>query len=186
MKSACPCRCGRGNRRICLLGRRFGQLVVVKLDHIDGGACWMCLCDCGTKCVVRRQHLLAKKEGTVSCGCFSRTQRTTHGMRHSPEYGRHRSMLNRCYNQNEQNFPWYGGAKPPITVCDRWRGENGFENFLADLGKRPSPKHSLGRYLDSGNYEPGNVAWQTRAEQSSEQKGKTALLRLRNSRKKAA
>jgi hypothetical protein len=182
MRKRCKCGCGEGNRRICLLGQRFGRLVVLRLHHIHGHAYWECRCERGNKTVVGSHHL--KSGQTISCRC--RSPQFKHGMRHSPEYGRHQSMLNRCYNKNEQNFPWYGGAKPPITVCDRWRGENGFENFLADLGKRPSARHSLGRYLDSGNYKPGNVAWQTRAEQSAEQKGKTAMFRLRNSRKKAA
>lgn len=62
-----------------------------------------------------------------------------------------------------------------VHVCDRW---SKFENFLADMGERPEWT-SLGRHLDSGDYEPGNCDWQTCAEQGAEMRGKNAMLRLR-------
>ena len=37
---------------------------------------------------------------------------------------------------------------------DRWM--NSFENFLADMGRRPSRKLSIDRRGNDGNYEPGN------------------------------
>jgi len=77
-------------------------------------------------------------------------------------------MKQRCLNPNNKKFRHYGGANPPVVIASRWLGERGFENFLADLGKRPSPKHSLSRFLDMGNYEPGNVVWATHAEQGME------------------
>lgn len=50
-------------------------------------------------------------------------------------------------------------------MCERWLGEHGFENFLADMGDRPSPQHSLDRVDPNGNYEPSNCRWATAAEQ---------------------
>jgi hypothetical protein len=77
-------------------------------------------------------------------------------------------MLRRCINPNIAQWKFYGGANPPVTVCERWRGNHGFENFLADMGERPTPKHTLSRLADSGNYEPGNVAWHTWKQQREE------------------
>jgi hypothetical protein len=57
----------------------------------------------------------------------------------------------------------YGGRG--IIVCDRWLGADGYKNFLADVGKRPSPKHTLDRRNNNGNYEPGNCSWATAAVQ---------------------
>jgi hypothetical protein len=50
------------------------------------------------------------------------------------------------------NYKWYGARG--ITVCDRWL--NSFADFLADMGPRRSPKHSIDRVNNDGNYESGN------------------------------
>jgi hypothetical protein len=78
-----------------------------------------------------------------------------------PEYCCWRMMLSRCRNPKDQSYPRYGGRG--IIVCQRWYA---FLNFLADMGPRPSLKHTLDRKNNDGNYEPGNVRWvATRSEQ---------------------
>jgi hypothetical protein len=82
----------------------------------------------------------------------------------TPEYVAWTNMIQRCTNPGVRFFERYGGRG--ITVAGEWRGERGYQTFLAHVGRRPSAGHSLDRYPDSdGNYEPGNVRWATETEQ---------------------
>lgn len=86
-------------------------------------------------------------------------------------------MIRRCYKPNCTLYPWYGALG--VTVCARWLDpEHGYENFCEDMGPRLSKKYSLSRYLDLGNYEPGNVVWGTKADQAAERRGKNAMKRF--------
>lgn len=88
----------------------------------------------------------------------------------SGTYYSHRSMLQRCYDENHCAYPRYGGRG--ITVCDRWR--NSFENFLADMGERPLGKE-LDRINTDGNYDPTNCRWATRMVQGSNKRNNVIL-----------
>ena len=91
----------------------------------------------------------------------------------SPTYLSWQAMLSRCTNTNFPSYPRYGGNG--ITICDRWFT---FENFLADMGERPSIKYSIDRYPNnSGNYEPGNCRWATMKEQCRNKRTVRAVVR---------
>ena len=86
-----------------------------------------------------------------------------HGCTGTREYRAWQSMKYRCSCPQYTSWHRYGGRG--LSVCDLW--QNDFMAFLRDVGPAPSPKHSLGRIRNDGNYEPGNIAWQTVHEQAA-------------------
>jgi len=85
-----------------------------------------------------------------------------HGMSGSPEYVAWYHMKYRCHQIADGGYRFYGARG--ISVCDEWR--RSFESFYKDVGKRPSPDHTLERIDNNGNYETGNVVWATRKQQA--------------------
>jgi hypothetical protein len=84
-----------------------------------------------------------------------------HGMAESPEFASWMKMIARCEDPKNNRFPRYGGRG--IRVCGRWR--SAFLNFFTDMGFKPTPKHSIDRIDNDGNYEPGNCRWATATQQ---------------------
>lgn len=83
-------------------------------------------------------------------------------------------MIRRCENPANKDYHDYGGRG--IRVCERWRDrENGFTNFLADMGARQSASLSLDRIDNNGNYEPDNCRWASQADQNRNQR-RTVLV----------
>lgn len=69
----------------------------------------------------------------------------------------------RCNNINNESYPHYGGRG--ITVCERWM--ESFENFISDMGEKPTKNHSIDRIDVNGNYETSNCRWATKIEQEN-------------------
>lgn len=102
---------------------------------------------------------------TKSCGCLYLKSRKEinkkHGLTYSIECRIWNGMKSRCNNLKDVR---YGGRG--ITVCDRWLGENGFLNFLEDMGHRPSNLYSIERKDNDKGYSKENCMWATKKEQS--------------------
>lgn len=131
-------------------GKRFNRMM-------------LCKCDCGN---TRITSIYMLKSGqTVSCGCLRVERHTAHGLTGKiPEYTAWQLMKRRCDTPTCKQYNDYGGRG--IKVCERWL--HSFENFLEDMGRRPTKYHSLDKYPDNnGNYEKSNCRWATRKEQNS-------------------
>ena len=154
-----------GRNFVDFTNQRFGRLIAVeKTDRRSGGhIIWKCKCDCGNETFISSGDL--RSGSTQSCGCLQKERtseaKTTHGQSYSSEYHTWQMMKDRCYNPNLKHYKDYGGRG--ITICDHWK--DSFENFLADMGPKPSSKHSIDRINVNGNYDPGNCKWSTAREQ---------------------
>lgn len=164
-KIACAYSYRRGRARtpqklkLDLTDQVFGRLTVIEcVGARRHGRFWKCLCECGN---YKEYTTGALRSGHVqSCGCTTRSR--THGMFGTPEYAAWAGIKGRCLNQNDPAYKNYGGRG--IAMCERWA--DSFENFYADMGPRPSNKHSIDRINNDGNYEPSNCRWATKKEQS--------------------
>ena len=85
------------------------------------------------------------------------------GKKGTIEYCARLSMKARCAGYDKRNRKWY--TSRGITVCSRWLGPKGFAHFLADMGRKPSPKLTLDRINNDKGYNPRNCRWATRSQQ---------------------
>ena len=158
----------KARRKIRMLtGQKFSRLLA--LSYL-GKRKWLCLCDCGKVKQVDSSKLI---HGVIkSCGCFRRDYFTTHGATKNyettPEYSSYQSAKKRCQNKNGKDFNSYGGRGIEFKF-------NSFEEFVAEVGLKPSPNHSLDRINTDGNYERGNLRWATKSAQTRNRRNTTLL-----------
>src|ERR1700730_15678952 len=88
----------------------------------------------------------------------------------SHEYNSWRNMRARCLYPKHVGYERWGGRG--IKVCERWL--HSFDNFLTDMGLKPTPKHTIHRINSSGNYEPSNCKWASPMEQNAHCRGTKA------------
>jgi len=161
------------SKKINRVGITYGRLLVISEFGIMGSSGkihWNCICSCGKACIIDGGAL--SSGNTKSCGCFSSEilhkrnfvhGRAKRGKANSGIYKCWLHIKERCYNKSSMDYKDYGGRG--IVVCDRWRDI--FENFLNDMGEKPSSKHSIERVNVNGNYCPENCKWGTEEEQSN-------------------
>jgi len=142
----------------------------------------LCACGCGQHAKVDRrrnrvstflpghngarrgQTQSAETRAKLAAYTGSRTSSYKHGWSNTPTHRTWTAMHSRCRDPRNASFPRYGAKG--VTVCDRWLD---FLNFLADMGARPGLDWSIDRIDGTGNYEPSNCRWATRAQQNANQ-----------------
>ena len=156
---------------IDLTGQCFGDLTVISRAPAARESSWVCECACGRKITVRAGNL--KSGNSKSCGC--RRPDVARGWAGTPEYTAFKNALNRCNRKSDPRYHLYGGRGIEFRFSD-------MSQFIAAVGSRPSPSHSLDRIDPNGHYEPGNIRWATAGEQAVN-KQKTLTFELGGVRK---
>ena len=132
-------------------------------------------CYCGK--IFKALLISIKSSRTKSCGCL-RDQKIslanrTHGLSKTSEYKIWKDIRKRCLNPNSHAFHNYGGRG--ITICKKW---DKFENFLKDMGKRPSTAYTVERVNNERGYSPSNCRWILRSEQGKNTR-RTVKIKIR-------
>lgn len=143
-----------------LLNRKFGSRLVIAKGSTSsqGHQFWVCKCECGDVKEIPGSYLLNGRSHKCN-ECNLRK----HGMKDTPEYYAWCSIIQRCCNPNNPEYPNYGGRG--ITISDEYRDD--FMKLFKDIGSRPNANFSIGRIDNEKGYESGNVRWETAEEQTN-------------------
>ena len=160
-------------------GTRFGSLVIIDENFKSKRRMFNCLCDCGGTKIIQLNHL--RMGDITSCGCkrvkTCGNNFRTHGLSKTSEFNTWSMMKKRCYDKNYRRYNDWGGRG--IIVCESWISS--FENFINDMGFKPSKDHSIDRINNDGNYEHSNCRCATRSQKMNNRRkfkrGKKILTR---------
>lgn len=152
-------------------GEKFGNLVALNIENLNGKTYWLCQCDCGKKvrvasgklrggytkrCEECRKQLLKDSPHRLKHGKSRRSEP------YAKEYHIWGTLKGRIKNPNHHKYHSHGGKG--LTLDPRWED---FENFLADMGEKPYPGASIERLDNEVGYWPSNCVWANRFQQGN-------------------
>lgn len=167
-----------------IIGQHFGQLTLrgrVRENPKHSATVrkrWRCECSCGKMLTVPEYYLVRKPSPKTSCGCLRKTSKTIYNQ----EYRIWLMMLRRTTDETHVSWKHYGGRG--IKVCGEWSDPvSGFDTFLAFVGPRPSPEHTIDRINNDQGYQPyyngaRQVRWAT-ADAQAANKGRASNVEAR-------
>lgn len=151
--------------------RQNFMTVTSKFKKINGRYHWYCRCDCGGGKWIESGDIrdnTTKPLNDCGCGLHREKKRKYGKMSHHPLYNVRKDMIDRCTNKNHHKYENYGGRG--IFVCDRWL--ESLNNFIEDMGERPTPKHQIDRIDNDDGYYKENCRWVTQLQNSYNVSGK--------------
>jgi len=130
----------------------------------NGEILWKCKCNGGFPTCKGVVYLYTSRvRYQKSCGCIFKKK--NNNLRGTLTYRSWQMMKYRCHTETSPDYKKGWGSKG-VSVCDRWMDEeNGFLNFLEDMGDRPSKKYTLDRIDNERDYCPNNCRWALSKEQ---------------------
>jgi len=96
-------------------------------------------------------------KSTKCRSCQVSQKNTSHGMSSDSMYHRHTSMVNRCYNKNDDNYKDYGGRG--VEVEDFLMHIKEYSMYVKSLPNSEEDGYTLDRTDNSGDYVRGNLRW---------------------------
>lgn len=141
-----------------LIGSYVNKITVVsQVEGINKLIYFNCICDCGNHKKLSTNTLnkyiqkpYPLKEDQCMCNVYKQ-----HGLSKTKEYEVYSNMKDRCLNPNAIQYCDYGGRG--IKVCNRWLAS--FQDFIEDMGIKPTATSTIERLNVNGNYETDNCIW---------------------------
>ncbi len=155
-----------------LTGKIFGKWTVLQRveNNNRGASMWKCKCQCGNISIIPGSNLRTGRT-TGYCNCHGDAL----GMSTTSIYKVWRNMKARCYYSKDREYKDYG--ERGIIVYDKWKNNfKLFYKYVSKLENYGKEGYTLDRINVNGNYEPGNLRWATRYEQTHNRRNSKKIL----------